>query len=159
MCSGFGCTAVMATFSLSQAVMARVVSGDASFVDSRVSSCSSDNCLLKFIKTYESLPELWNRSDPNYLNKFKKRAALEKLLVIYWGIRPQARIRDVTRKLNFLRFKYRRELNKIKSSMSSECEEDEIYRPNSWVVKALKFLDVSESTASSTPNSQEDVSI
>lgn len=124
-------------------------------VESTGSNRNNDDRLLRFIKAYESLPELWNRSNPSFMNKFKKRAALEKLLEIYWEIRPQATIRDVTRKLSILRFKYMRELNKIKNSMSSDGEMDEVYRPNSWVMESLKFLDVSQSTESSLSSSND----
>ncbi|CAH1406662.1 unnamed protein product [Nezara viridula] len=108
-------------------------------------SSSSDNCLARFIKTYESSPVLWNRLDPNYMNKLKKRKALKKLKVIYREIRPQAKVRDVVRKLNTLRFKYRRELCRIKNEMKNGGEE--FYGPNSWVLHSLKFLDVPQEKA------------
>jgi hypothetical protein len=36
-----------------------------------------------FIETYEALPELWNPTNPMYLNKIKRNIALDKLMNIY----------------------------------------------------------------------------
>ncbi|XP_014294784.1 uncharacterized protein [Halyomorpha halys] len=115
-----------------------VIDDAVGFVELTVSN--SEDCLRRFISTYESLPELWNRNDSNYMNKWKKRKSLEKLLAIYREIKPHAVIKDVTKKLNTLRSNFRRELNKIKSSLSDGCERESAYKPCSWVFYALSFL-------------------
>ncbi|XP_076298584.1 uncharacterized protein LOC143217826 [Lasioglossum baleicum] len=106
-----------------------------------------DECLRRFIGEYETLPELWSKVHPNYLNKYKKQRALEKLLLIYKEMKPTAILKDVSKKINTLRSNYRRELNKIKTSMRSGSGTNEIYKPTSWVFYALKFLQDSESPA------------
>ncbi|KAG5870747.1 hypothetical protein JTB14_022000 [Gonioctena quinquepunctata] len=103
------------------------------------------DCLQRFIEVYESFPELWNKAHPSYSNKYKKNMALEKLLVIFKEMKPNATVKDVTKKLNILRSNFRRELKKIKSSSRSGAGADEVYKPTSWVFYMLKFLEDTES--------------
>jgi hypothetical protein len=39
--------------------------------------------LRNFVETYKALPELWNPTNPMYLDKTKRNIALDKLLNIY----------------------------------------------------------------------------
>jgi hypothetical protein len=39
--------------------------------------------LGNFVETYEALPELWNPTNPMYLNKTKRNIALDKLMNMY----------------------------------------------------------------------------
>lgn len=110
------------------------------FVELTVCSNEGNDSLKRFIEAYESHPELWNRGNAGYSNKIKKTLALEKLLEIYREIKPQAGIKDVTKKLNTLRSNYRRELNKIRHSIRCGSGPDEVYKPSSWVFYALQFL-------------------
>lgn len=116
--------------------------------DELPASVGDRDCLQRFIAVYESFPELWNKALPSYMNKYKKKIALEKLLTIYKEIKPNATVKDVTKKLNTLRSNFRRERNKIKSSSRSGAGTDEIYKPTSWVFYALKFLEDTESPSS-----------
>ncbi|KAJ8927073.1 hypothetical protein NQ314_020504 [Rhamnusium bicolor] len=59
---------------------------------------TSEKILRNFIEAYESLPELWNSSLDIYMNKTKRNAALNKLLVIYRKLKPEAKLADVRRK-------------------------------------------------------------
>lgn len=97
--------------------------------------------LRNFIETYEALPELWNPTNPMYLNKTKRNIALDILLNIYVKVKPGASRADVRRKINTLRCNYRKELKKIVSSKRSGSSTDEVYQPTSWVFYALQFLD------------------
>ncbi|XP_074038447.1 ethanolamine kinase 1 isoform X3 [Leptinotarsa decemlineata] len=99
-----------------------------------------EEILRNFIETYESLPELWNSSLDIYKNKTKRNAALNKLLVIYKKLKPEAKLPDVRRKINTLRSNYRKELKKIVTSKRSRNGTDEVYKPSSWVFYALEFL-------------------
>ncbi|KAG5871353.1 hypothetical protein JTB14_019750 [Gonioctena quinquepunctata] len=101
---------------------------------------TSEEFLRNFIETYESLPELWNSSLDIYINKTKRNAALNKMLVIYKKLKPEAKLPDVRRKINTLRSNYRKELKKIDTSKRSEIGTDEVYQPSSWVSYALQFL-------------------
>lgn len=111
--------------------------------------------LRSFIKTYETLSVLWNRSHPKYSNKFKRNAALGKLLQIFIKLKPGATIMDVRRKINSLRSNYRKELKKILSSKSSGASADNVYSPTSWVFYALKFLDGFEQPVNSNVRNQQ----
>lgn len=79
----------------------------------------NDTVLQTFIESYEALPELWNPIDPNYINKHRRNAALDKLLSIYVATKPGATRADVRRKINTLRSNYRKELKKIEDSKRS----------------------------------------
>lgn len=96
----------------------------------------NNEILRKFIEKYKSLPILWDRSLPAYMNKEKRNIALAKLLKIYHKIKPDANHYDVRRKINTLRCNFRKELRK----MSTQA----VYQPTSWVFHALKFLDFSQ---------------
>lgn len=87
------------------------------------------------------MPELWNPTSPNYINKTKRNTALDKLLEVYKKIKPTANRVDVRRKINTLRTNYRKELKKILSSKRSGSGTDEVYKPTSYVFYALQFLD------------------
>lgn len=64
----------------------------------------------EFILSFESLPELWDKTHTLYCNKYKRNDALRKLLDIYIKVKPGATIEDVKKKINVLRSNYRREL-------------------------------------------------
>lgn len=100
----------------------------------------SDAILRSFIETYEGLTELWNPTDPNYMNKTKRNAALDKLVSIYSKSKPGANRADVRRKINILRSNYRKELKKIEDSKRSGTGADEVYTPTSWVFYSLQFI-------------------
>ncbi|XP_057654170.1 uncharacterized protein LOC130892669 [Diorhabda carinulata] len=100
-----------------------------------------DEDLKLFIHTFESMPELWSSTDPNYMKKNKRMEALNKLLPLYKKIKPNAEISDVRKKINTLRSNFRKELKKIESSKRSGCGTEDIYTPSSWVFYALQFLD------------------
>ena len=89
-----------------------------SFTESPTSEVTAEEgeVLRNFIETYEALPELWNPTNPVYLNKTKRNIALDKLLNIYIKISPQASPADVSRKINTLRCNYRKELKKVLTS-------------------------------------------
>ena len=61
-------------------------------------SVDKNDVLKLFIENYESCPELWNKTSPMYVNKYKRKLALEKLLTIYKQIKPDATLKDVTKK-------------------------------------------------------------
>ncbi|CAH1965977.1 unnamed protein product [Acanthoscelides obtectus] len=54
--------------------------------------------LKSFILNLESLPEIWDSSRNDYLNKLKRTHAYEKLVLIYKKIKPNAAVDDVRKK-------------------------------------------------------------
>lgn len=84
------------------------------------------------------------KKNHNYMNKYKRQETLQKLLPLYKKIKPDASVKEVTKKLNTLRSNYRREIHKIKNSIRSGYARSEIYQPTSWVFKMLHFLGESE---------------
>lgn len=95
----------------------------------------------EFIISWEALPLLWDKREKDYLNKYKRNEALEKLLEIYKNIKPGATIQDVKNKINTLRSNYRRDLKKIIASQRSGAGADQVYTPKSWTFEYLRFLD------------------
>lgn len=55
----------------------------------------------EFILSFESLPELWDKTHTLYCNKYKRNDALRKLLDIYIKVKPGATIEDVKKKSTF----------------------------------------------------------
>lgn len=100
--------------------------------------------LKEFILMFESLPELWDSTSPSYVNKPKRKAALDKLLNIYKRLKPDCTISDVRKKINSLRSNYRKELKKIILSKRSGAGSEDIYTPKAWTFYCLKFLDRTE---------------
>ncbi|CAH2088490.1 unnamed protein product [Euphydryas editha] len=83
------------------------------------STATDEQYLSVFIKTWETYPELWNTSCKAYRDIIKKNNALDKLLDIYKQIKPNSTRQDVTKKINPLRTKFRKELKKIHKSKLS----------------------------------------
>lgn len=96
----------------------------------------------EFIKKYEELQLLWKRDDPNYVNKFKRNLAYDKLLVILRKLLPSANRYSVRQKINILRSVYRKEVKKFLQSKTITAEGELIhtYKPTSWKFEAMKFL-------------------
>lgn len=51
-----------------------------------VSGINEEN-LNEFNMMYEELPELWNKQNHNYMNKYTQQTALQKLLPLYEKIK------------------------------------------------------------------------
>ncbi|XP_055921215.1 uncharacterized protein LOC129952582 isoform X2 [Eupeodes corollae] len=100
-----------------------------------------------FIKTYESLPVLWNIKSEVYKNRQLKDEAYEILVMKLQKIEPNANRDIVRRKINSLRCSYRRELNKIKESQENAVVPDlnGFYRTSLWYFELMSFLNNDES--------------
>lgn len=94
----------------------------------------------EFILALEALPNLWDKTHTQYVNKYKRNESLEKLLLIWKRIKPLATIEDVRKKINTLRSNYRREINKIVASRRSGAAADDVYSPKSWTFPYLHIL-------------------
>lgn len=124
-------------------------------------SNSSRKILLRqFIELYETLPELWDPTNPLYMKKNKRNLALDKLLVIFNKMKPNATRDDVRKKINTLRSNYRKELKKMLALKRSGSGTEDIYEPSSWVFYALQFLKKIEAPVSlNMPGNLQEVSI
>lgn len=76
-------------------------------IDDFYSETVSGADLKSFIFSYENSPALWNPSDKDYLNKYKKNEDFDRLLREYKNIKPNATRDDVKKKINSLRSNYR----------------------------------------------------
>lgn len=113
--------------------------------------------MRSFIETYETLPVLWDTRLPVYKNKQKRREAMETLLMSYKILKPDATIKDLSKKINSLRVNYRKELKKIIASKRSGVDPESVYVPTSWTFNALKFLDDSSLPVGFEINSENQV--
>lgn len=105
------------------------------------SDSSTDKQILRdFIAEYKQLPELWDVRSKEYTKRDKKNAAYERLLTIYKGLKSDATVDEVKKKINTLRSNFRKELKKINDSKRSGAGTDDIYAPSSWVFEELIFL-------------------
>ncbi|XP_047506707.1 uncharacterized protein LOC125050715 [Pieris napi] len=100
--------------------------------------------LKEFILVLETLPEIWDSSNANIINKVKRANAYEQLLEIFRKIKPGATAKDVIAKINSLKSNYRKELKKITDSKRSGAAAENVYNPKSWVFHMLKFLNKNE---------------
>ncbi|CAI6377104.1 unnamed protein product [Macrosiphum euphorbiae] len=112
--------------------------------DESQNTCTSESrdrqILRDFIAQYKQLPELWDVRSKEYTRRDKKNAAYEQLLTIYKGLKCDASIDDVKKKINTLRSNFRKELKKINDSKRSGAGADNVYEPSSWVFEELTFL-------------------
>jgi len=83
-----------------------------------ISGSSREISLREFIEIYEILPELWDPEDPLYRSKKKKKrnSVLDKVVIVFNKIKPNATHNDVRKKINILRSNYRKELKEILAS-------------------------------------------
>lgn len=68
--------------------------------------------LKEFILVLETLPEVWDSSNANSLNKVKRANAYEQLPEIFKIIKLGATTKDVIAKINSLKSNYRKEIKK-----------------------------------------------
>ncbi|XP_017477060.1 PREDICTED: uncharacterized protein LOC108367033 isoform X2 [Rhagoletis zephyria] len=113
---------------------------------------NDQRCLKEFIIQLESMPELWDPSSKSYMNKIKRTAGHEKLLLILKKINDNATVGDVRKKINSLRSNYRKELKKIIDSKRSGAGTEDVYIPKSWTFNALHFLNKNEKPVDLTIN-------
>ncbi|XP_058460238.1 uncharacterized protein LOC131435947 [Malaya genurostris] len=115
--------------------------------------------MRNFIAAYESLPELWNPSDPMYTNRKARINGLEKLAIIYRDWKPRAKQEDVKRKINTLRSNYWKLWKKVEQSKLTALNENDVYQPTSWVFHALRFLGDLDQPVENTKISAENTQI
>lgn len=94
----------------------------------------------EFFALYESLPALWDLSNPLYKDRQSKTHGYEMLVMKMREIDPHACREDVLRKINIFRTNYRRECTRIKASN----EMGKRYNTSLWYFHMLDFLQSQE---------------
>ncbi|PIO29730.1 hypothetical protein AB205_0096170 [Aquarana catesbeiana] len=97
--------------------------------------------LTQFIEKYREMRNPWEVKHPQYYIKTVKKSTLERLLAFVQTFIPEATVEIVDRKIGILRNMYRREHNKIQTSLRSGASADDVYRPRLWYYNKLRFLD------------------
>lgn len=90
----------------------------------------------EFFALYESLPALWDLSNPLYKDRQSKTHGYEMLVMKMREIDPHACREDVLRKINIFRTNYRRECTRIKASNQMGKR----YNTSLWYFHMLDFL-------------------
>ncbi|XP_039963438.1 uncharacterized protein LOC120776653 isoform X1 [Bactrocera tryoni] len=94
----------------------------------------------EFFALYESLPALWDLSNPLYKDRQSKTHGYEMLVMKMREIDPHACREDVLRKINIFRTNYRRECTRIKASNQMGKR----YNTSLWYFHMLDFLQSQE---------------
>ncbi|PIO11432.1 hypothetical protein AB205_0101990 [Aquarana catesbeiana] len=97
--------------------------------------------LIPFIETYRKMRNLWEVRHPQYYIKLVRKSTLERLLSFVQTFIPEATMEILEKKIGILRNMYRREHNKIQTSLRSGASADDVYVPRLWYFDKLRFLD------------------
>ncbi|PIO13323.1 hypothetical protein AB205_0160550 [Aquarana catesbeiana] len=108
--------------------------------EDKMDGFNDHNFLPLFIDKYRELPCLWQVKHPQYNNKQKRQAVLEKLLELVTPVVPTATIPYLKAKIGGLRSTYLRERKKVMDSQRSGAAADDIYVPRLWYYERLRFL-------------------
>ncbi|XP_028032895.1 uncharacterized protein LOC114245087 [Bombyx mandarina] len=115
----------------------------------------------EFIKLYHKLPLLWDAKHPDYNNKYKRNAALDKLLIILKQLNHLATRYNVRQKINILRSCYRKDLRRHLASKVIGADGEVSYEhiPTSWKFHKLRFLDGNDNNTEEYKNEITQVNI
>ena len=113
---------------------------------------------LDFIRLYEENPCLWKVKSKDYNNRFKKTRAYDILINKLKEKYENPNRETVVKKINILRSSFRKELRKVKESVSSGAVGDDIYHPNLWFYDHLLFVTEQETDSTESCNDRDNVS-
>ncbi|XP_045462488.1 uncharacterized protein LOC123672444 isoform X1 [Harmonia axyridis] len=102
--------------------------------------CFSREFLYEFIDLYKQFPCLWQVKNRDYSDRHKKNAAYKKMIKKVREVDKKATREKVIKKINTIRGCFRREHNKVLSSLKSGSGTDNVYQPNLWYYKLLLFV-------------------
>ncbi|XP_077148678.1 uncharacterized protein LOC143809484 isoform X2 [Ranitomeya variabilis] len=104
-------------------------------------SANDQEFVRELIDMYRSLPCLWKIKSADYSNRYKKKAAYEKLVALYKQHHPTETVDEniVRKKIQALRTVYKKELNKVEKSVKSGAGTDDVYVPKLWYYDLLAF--------------------
>ncbi|XP_069583110.1 nucleolin-like [Ranitomeya imitator] len=109
--------------------------------EEELKSANDQEFVRELIDMYRSLPCLWKIKSADYSNRYKKKAAYEKLVALYKQHHPTEKVdeNNVRKKIQALRTVYKKELNKVEKSMKSGAGTDDVYVPKLWYYELLAF--------------------
>ncbi|XP_077109879.1 uncharacterized protein LOC143766243 isoform X2 [Ranitomeya variabilis] len=101
-------------------------------------SANGQEFVRALIDMYRSLPCLWKIKSADYSNRYKRKAAYEKLEALYKQHHPTETVDEniVRKKIQALRTVYKKEVNKVEKSMKSGAG---TYVPKLWYYDLLAF--------------------
>ncbi|CAJ0940110.1 unnamed protein product [Ranitomeya imitator] len=104
-------------------------------------SANDQEFVRALIDMYHSLPCLWKIKSADYSNRYKKKAAYEKLVALYKQHHPTETVDEniVRKNIQALRTVYKKEINKVEKSMKSGAGTDDVYVPELWYYDLLAF--------------------
>ncbi|CAJ0962934.1 unnamed protein product [Ranitomeya imitator] len=105
-------------------------------------SANDQEFVRALIDRYRSLPCLWKIKSADYSNRYKKKAAYEKLVALYKQHHPTETLDEniVRKKIQALRTVYKkRNEQKVEKSMKSGAGTDDGYVPKLWYYDLLAF--------------------
>ncbi|XP_073437086.1 uncharacterized protein [Dendrobates tinctorius] len=127
-------------------------------------SSNSQEFIRELIELYRSLPCLWKIKSADYSNKYKKKEAYEKLVVLFKQHNPSDTVDEtvVKKKIQGLRTVYKKELNKVEKSTKSGAGTEDVYVPKLWYYHLMAFTRDQEvprpiSSSMSQPEEEETV--
>ncbi|PIO11905.1 hypothetical protein AB205_0099480 [Aquarana catesbeiana] len=97
--------------------------------------------LIPLIEKYREMRNLWEVKHPQYYIKPIRKLTLERLLAFVQTFIPEATVEILEKKIGILRNMYRREHNKIQTSLRSGASSADVYVPRLWYSEKLCFLD------------------
>ncbi|PIO14920.1 hypothetical protein AB205_0132100 [Aquarana catesbeiana] len=97
--------------------------------------------LIQFIEKYREMRNLWEVKHPQYYIKPVRKSTLKRLLAFVQTFIPEATVEILEKKIGILQNMYRREHNKIQTSLRSGASADDVYVPRLWYFDKLCFLD------------------
>ncbi|XP_077112988.1 uncharacterized protein LOC143768183 [Ranitomeya variabilis] len=92
-------------------------------------SANDQEFVRELIDMYRSLPCLWKIKSADYSNRYKKKAAYEKLVALYKQHHPTETVDEniVRKKIQALRTVYKKEMNKVEKSVKSGAGTDDVF--------------------------------
>ncbi|XP_075148575.1 uncharacterized protein LOC142222354 [Haematobia irritans] len=102
---------------------------------------------LELLEMYRDMPALWDVTSFEYSDRRLKRTCYQKLLKKYREWAPDANLNDLKKKLNSLRWCYKRELKRLESCPEFEEESSSLY-----YFEAMDFLRKIYCLDKSSPN-------
>ncbi|PIO14865.1 hypothetical protein AB205_0113420 [Aquarana catesbeiana] len=95
--------------------------------------------LIPFIEKYREMRNLLEVKHPQYYIKPVRKLTLERLLAFVQTFIPEATVDILEKKIGILRNMYKREHNKIQTSLRSGASAADVYIPRLWYFEKTTF--------------------
>ena len=99
----------------------------------------SNELTLEFLRLYELEPVIWNPKEPLHKNRTAVDDAWKRIEA---SLNMKGSVQELKKKKESLMASFRPLLNKVKASMKTRKDADEVYRPSWFAYETMaKFLD------------------